>query len=154
MATIKEIKDAFSKIGSAGPINVKQLTRVAIKKSVTTSNPNLSDEEAEEVTDLIMDSENSPLYQQVKADLEEISMMVTTLPAQAAALQAQIASIPASVVGTAAAAAGPMVLSVKSQMSSLGAMLKQTFSKAALLNIDIPGIDPLIALIDVVGPFL
>ena len=153
MATAKQIKSAYESLcGSA--LDIDKLTQEAYEKHIKNSMPNITKEEAKEMAKQAIKEAKGKLYHEIRAKLFQIAGSILVLPQVAAALIAQFSTIPATVIGTAAAAAGPMVSGVKSQASAVKAQLQTTLSNAAELDIDIPGIDPLLTIPEMLGPLL
>jgi hypothetical protein len=154
MASVKEIKEAKEALEGGG-LDKKALIKAALKKRFQAAYGGVcTEEEIDNMVDEAVTNASSYLYQEVEAQVSKIASSILVLPMQAASLVGQFSTIPASVVGTAAPAAAPMVLGVKSQAMGLKAQLSDTLNTAAKLGIDIPGIDPIIDSIKLIGPLL
>lgn len=152
MATPGQINDALKSLDDGGGLDIKGLTKEAIKKKLEGSFPD-DPERVKEIVDSICKDESNYLYKSIEQKVKSIDNSIKTLPRLASSLVAQHSIIPASVTGPAAPAAAPMILGVKSQATALKTQLAEVLSTASELEISLP-VDPLISIIPMIKPLL
>lgn len=152
MATPSQINDALKSLDDGGGLDVKGLTKEAIKKKLEVSFPG-DPKRIEETAESICRDESNYLYKSIEQKVKSIDNSIKTLPGLASSLVAQYSTIPASVTGPAAPAAAPMILGVKSQATALKTQLTEVLSTASELEISLP-VDPLISIIPIIKPLL
>ena len=155
MATIQQIQDALNSLGGGGPIDKKIIIKEVFKKALKSGfGDAMTEENLEKIVEETIKNTTSPLYLQVSSVVDELNVAISTIPTLATSLISQNITNVALSDPFSASSKQSLIASVKSQASNLKSTLGGILSKAASLGVDIPGIDPLLEAIKIIGPLL
>ena len=152
MATSQEIKKALDSL-SGGLINKDQLIDTVLEQTLkTTYGDSIDSSTLKEMVKQSKESD-SMLYRQTYAKVSQLDAQIQGIKDTAQSLIQQITMVSTTVAANpyTAGAAPSMLLTIKSIGSQLKQSMSQSLSTAYELGIDIPGIDPIIDTINIIG---